>query len=226
MDKIELIPNQPYVIICEGKDEKKFLINYLKYLKKTNDSFQDCHRIIDFGGIDDVRQGLQNIKSIRHYGKMKSFLIIRDAEKDAIGAIDSVVSVIKKVWGVDLGHDGGIQQDDTGVKIGFFLFPGMGDDGKFRNGTLEDLCVDLLRDFEEPISAKDLLTLTDDYLRNITKCRKKEMVRHHKNRIHVFFSGTDKFVGSKIGEAADMGAFDFSSTKLLRLQKLVLETQD
>jgi len=226
MDIIKLIPSQPYVIICEGKDEKKFLINFLEYLKKTNDSFQDCHRIIDFGGIDDVRQGLQNIKNIRHYGKMKSFLIIRDAEKDAMGAIDSVISIIKKVWGVDLGIDGGIQQDDTGVKIGFFLFPGMGENGKFRDGTLEDLCVDLLRDFEEPISAKEILALTDEYLRNITKIREKEMIRHHKNRIHVFFSGTDKFVGSKIGEAADKGAFDFSNTKLLRLQKLILETQD
>lgn len=42
-----------------------------------------------------------------------------------------------------------------------------------------------------------------------------------KTKLHSFFSLTDRFVGLKIGEAADAGAFDWDSPELEGLRKMI-----
>lgn len=225
-DKRKFLPEKPYVIICEGADEYFFMIAYLDYLEKTEQLFQDCHNVIDFGGTNDVGKGIDDIKIYPHYEDMKGFLIIRDAEADAVAASTSLQDHIKRTWGIELDASGRIQTDSEGVKVGFCLLPGINEDGHFRNGTLEDLCLDIITDAKEPIAASNLLPEVDDYVYRIQEKRGAEMRHLHKNKLYLYLSSTDTFVGSKVGEAAKYGAFDLNSDKLAYLKDLILQMQD
>ena len=220
--------NKPYAIICEGMDEFLFLIHYLNYLEIHEvDKFQDCHHVMNFGGIDDLKNKLKMIKSFPNYQTVKGILIVRDAEKDAKAACNSLIDIIQQIWGVKIDSDGTIKISDDDIKIGFFLLPGFDDSGNYRNGTLEDLCLEILNPMEkENISVDNILTSVNKYLNTIIAMRKKEMTMPHKNQLHLFFSSTDKFVSAKIGEAAKYGAFDFSHPKLNSLKEMILQMQD
>ena len=225
-EKEILNPNLPYVIICEGKDEYYFLISYLDYLAKNEPDFQDYCNVIDFGGIDDINQALENLTKYRNYQAMKSFLIVRDAEKDVSAAIASLKERISRTWQIKLDDSGAFQATADKNKVGFFLLPGMDESKRFISGTLEDLCLDIAQDSKGPLSAKEILKQEESYLQHLIVKRGKEMIRPHKNRLHLFFASTDSFVGDKVGEAANKGAFDFSSNKLSRLRDMILQMQE
>ena len=72
---------KPYVILCEGADEKNFLITYLEYLKTHETIFEDCYYVMDLGGVGDFGRKLATIQSVAGYDYVKSFLLVRDAEK-------------------------------------------------------------------------------------------------------------------------------------------------
>ena len=222
---VKLRAEYPYVIICEGRDEYAFLLAYLSYLEQNDESFIDCHNVIDFGGINDVSQGLKNLKMYPKYEDMKGFLIIRDAEKDAKAAIDSLKYHVKQVWGLDLDDDGKIKVSDDGMKVGFYLLPGTDTKGNFENGTLEDLCLEIIDSGSENGATETILANTDKYMNELCDLRGKQFTRPHKNYLHLYLSSTDSYVGAKVGEAAKCGAFDFSSSKLNQLRSLILQMQ-
>ena len=224
--KIKFKSEYPYVIVCEGMDEYSFLIAYLTYLEKNEkERFVDCHNVVDFGGINDMNKLLNDIKQLPKYDDMKGFLIVRDAEGKADDAVKSLQLQIKKTWNIDIDDTGTLQTTNDGIKIGFFLLPGFDEQGNFINGTLEDLCLDIIGDIDEPLSASNLLQYTDEYIDCIIKKRGQSMKWLHKNRLHMYFSSTDKFVGDKLGEAAKKGAFDFSGSKLSHLKEMIFQMQ-
>ena len=220
--------NKPYAIICEDMDEYLFLIQYLNYLEVNEpDRFQDCHHVMNFGGINDLHNKLKIVKNLPHYQIVKGILIVRDAEKDAQAAWNSLIDIIQQIWGVKLDSAGTIKISNDDIKIGFYLLPGLDESGKYRSGTLEDLCLEILQSPEnENISTNNILSSVNEYLDKIISIRQKEMTKPHKNKLHLFFSSTDKFVDAKIGEAAKSGAFDFSHFKLNALKEMILQMQD
>ena len=222
---IKFKQEKPYVILCEGVDELHFLVAYLDYLEKWEEKFQDCHFVVDLGGVEDVGRKLKTIKAIPNYEYVKGFLLVRDAEKDADAATLSLLDHIRRTWGIELSKNGDIETTEEGVKIGFFLFPGMQNDGGFRNGTLEDLCWQIVRVSNENVSTETLTDITERHLEHIVSLRGK-MKKPHKNKLHMFLSSTDRFVDKKIGEAAKADAFDFSNEKMERLKDLILQMQD
>lgn len=208
------------MILCEGRDEERFLIEYLNHLKNNVKTFQDCCNVINFGGIKDLNVTLSLLSKAAYFDNMKSFLIVRDAESSAKSAIQSVSSALFKIWNVKVDFSGILKRTPNGnVKVGFFLFPGLDENENFQNGTLEDLCLDLLTDDE-------VLKFSDEFLNHISNFKNMPFKRHHKNRLHSYFSGTNDFVGMKIGEAAQAGAFDFASMKLEILQCRILQMQE
>ena len=163
--------DKPHVIFCEGVDEFHFLIAYLKHLKNREPSFQDCCNVIDLGGIADMGKQFANIPNYPQYDDMESFLFVRDAEQNALGAVASLKNGIKNVWGIEIPDDGTPQMTEDGAKVGFFLFPGFDTStGKFRNGTLEDMCLDMLR-IDDKISTQQLLPLVQDYINCLEAAR-------------------------------------------------------
>ena len=103
----------------------------------------------------------------------------------------------------------------------FYLFPGW-KDGHFQDGTLEDLCDNILRDVKGEAGASYLQVSADKYLAHVLE-QKGSFRRRHKNRLHTILSGTDRFVGLKIGEAAKVGAFDFEAEEMKELNERICE---
>ncbi len=212
----------PYVILCEGMDEKQFLIQYIDYLvKKCN--LPDKINIYNMGGNEDIRKNLSNIPKIANYNKMKSFLIVRDAEKNEFAAANSLKESILKAFDVEISLKGNFVVNYQNKKIGFVLLPGKDEKGEYIKGTLEDLCVSILKNKDTEFSGKELLENVDKYLVDVKSQRKKDFRTTHKNKLHTYFSSTDSFVGMKIGEAAKAQCFDFSHVNLDFLKNAVID---
>ena len=214
---------KPLVIICEGKDDQIFLNYFIKHLEIDNDLGIDDYNIIPVNGLGNLQEFTKKCKEYSNYNYVKSLLFIRDADNDAERAVKSIQNHIATIWNVNLDYIGDFQTDKDNVKIGFFIMPGLNENKIFRNGTLEDLCTDILNIEEKSINSSDIIFQVNNYIKNIENLRTKNFKTPHKNRLHLCFSSTDKFVGSKIGEAAKKGAFNFHSDKLDRLKELILK---
>jgi hypothetical protein len=96
-----------------------------------------------------------------------------------------------------------VYSDQYAMKIGFYLWPGL-QNGRFHNGTLENTCCALLHKGQDELDVGLLGELAGNYLASI-QSHHGEFKRAHKNRLHAILSGTDHFVGMKIGEALRQG---------------------
>ena len=218
----QLHPEHPYVILCEGRDEELFLRYYLEYLvaeKLVPDSFN----IIDLGGNEEMKKTLPLFPSLDYFDQMKGFLIVRDAETNAAGAAQSIQRTMNTSFSISIPITGKFVKNHDGMHFGFVLLPGKKEDGNFYDGTLEDLCCNILSHEDDKKSGFNLLGMADSYVKEIEEKRKKTFRTIHKNRLHAYLSGTDDFVGLKIGEAARAKCFDFSSEALDFLKDAIVQ---
>lgn len=219
-------PEYPYVIFCEGRDEKEWLISYIEYLR-TQCNLPDQFYVHDLGGNEDMLRVLPAISKLSNYNTAKAILFIRDAETNYQAAINSLSGKLLKSFHFDASiaslycNNWYVTEDN--IKIGFTLFPGIAPGGTILNGTLEDLCCSILKTQSNIISTEEMQNLGIQYLNSLEKLQNQQFKRLHKNRLHTYFSGTDQFVGMKIGEAARAGCFDFSSCKLEYLKNIFTE---
>lgn len=217
---INLIKSLPHVILCEGQDEWYFLVQYVGYLVKQHE-ISDSINVINMGGNEELRKNLPILPKVDHYHEMKGFLVVRDAEKDAVGAGCSLKESFSKAFGICISDNGDFFVSDNGIKYGFVLLPGKGEDGAYHNGTLEDLCCSII---DEDAEIKNrIFEYIDYFLEGTGNLHRVPFKTPHKNKLHAYFSGTNFFVGMKIGEAAKSGCFNFSSQKLEFLRKAILE---
>lgn len=198
-DSIKIQPCSSALLLCEGIDEKFFLMWYIDYLSKTDSKFTKI-QIIDFGGIKDLKFCLKNISAVENFDKIKRLAIIRDAENDWQSAIESVNNSVKESY---------IDCNKLSSYL-IYLLPGKFN-GEWTNGTLEDLCIRILKqdDLTQKILEEDQV-----FLEKVENIRDIRLKRRHKNLLHSYFSATDDYVGAKIGEAARYGAFDWASKEL------------
>lgn len=197
--------NQPALLLCEGVDEKLFLQWYIAhYLINLDINFTKI-QIVDFGGIKELKTKLKIISGQENFDKVKRIAVIRDAETNWKAALDSVSDSI-----VSSGLD-----TDIFSSYSVYLLPGK-DDEHWTNGTLEDLCVQLVGD-------DNCLEISRIYLKNIAENRGYGFKRQHKNLLHTYLSGTDDFVGMKIGEAARANAFNWKSERLDGLKSFLYD---
>lgn len=218
----QLHPEHPYVILCEGRDEELFLRYYIEYLvskKLVDDSFN----IINLGGNEEMKKTLPLFPSLDYFDQMKGFLIVRDAETNAASAAQSVQKTMNTSFDLLLSIDGAFVENQDGIRFGFVLLPGKKADGTFYNGTLEDLCCKILALSDDKASGVALLEMANSYVKTVEEKRKYAFKTIHKNRLHAYLSGTDDFVGMKIGEAAHARCFDFSNDALNFLKDALVD---
>lgn len=217
----EFISDKPHVIVCEGVDDQKFLEEYLRYLSKTAGIDFNVFNIIEMNGVDNITKGMKLFKNYNNYEDMKSFLFIRDADQDVEKAIDSLCGNIREVWKIELDRTGNFKLDEEEKIFGFFIFPGLNEEGNYTNGTLEDLCSEI---FSLPeIDSEKLCLLVDNHMKTVEEEIIIKFRTRHKNRLHLLFGSTNEFAGNKIGNAAKKSAFDFSSDKLSNLKNKILQ---
>ena len=210
--------SKPHAIICEGKDAKLFIQWYLVYLKGNNPKYGNFESL-DGRGIDQLEDYVFNYVRTPEFRKtVKSVTLLRDYEYDehknpeqAIkGAFTrSGLSVPEKPFSV------AYSENISAVRTAYGLFPiqSLNSNG----GTLEDFCLQILID-----SNKDRMEITEQAI-SAANMQLGRFEKPYKNKFHAYLSLTDKFVGCKLGEAANFGAFDFESPALLPLRQLLDE---
>lgn len=88
------------IILCEGLDAKLFILHFLGTTKYVDlvDLKDDGVREIEirnFGGNSQLTTHLMTLKSLDGFEKVKSILIIRDAESNYESAISEIKSALK-----------------------------------------------------------------------------------------------------------------------------------
>lgn len=219
-DKKKINSETKHLILCEGIDEKLFFIWFLDYFKKKwaldYNKYNEI-QIEDIGGNADFVKQLGVWKLASGFENLKTVGIIRDAESNAVGALQSIQNCFscndipqpKDCFELT-------ESKDSGVRTVFGILPGTKNNDRWDNGTLEDLCLKILTDSQS--SGK--IDLISEYLDKAQADFKYEINHMHKAKLHTFFSSNEPFIGSKIGEAARCGAFNFESDILVNFKKM------
>ena len=189
------------LILAEGKDDARFLF----FLLQEND-INDI-QIRQYNGVDRLTSELKTLIAADGFDKVESLLIVRDCDNSTQSAIDSVNYSLRITGLMEKNIEPFTMNVQNNRNIGFVLFPGIDENDKlYEKGTLEHLCLNI---FKESFHKDKVKTYLDDFQKY-----NSEFKRPHKNELHALFSFTDKFVGSKIGETARDGGFDFNSPYL------------
>ena len=211
-----------HLILCEGIDEKLFFMWYLDYLKKQGYTKMNSIQLEDIGGNEDLKKQLGLWKFVSGFEQLETIGIIRDAEKDVNAAVRSIEQCFSDN-GLTVPTDSftlGVSENSPNTIYG--VLPGIGEDGMLQNGTLEDLCLQILKD----VKSESKMDMIKEYLDEIQSKFAYQIHHIHKSKLHTYFASDDKFIGSKIGEAAKIGAFDFESPKLMEFRKMFEKLTD
>ena len=214
----------PHMILCEGLDAKLFLIEYIQYLlnRYGDGSVYNSFLVDDFGGNDQLFIYLKLLPNLSGFNDntnvVKSIIVIRDSERDAEAAEQSIRSSLLNTRFAVPDNPCKIAQPRDGlhnVSVAYALFPDI--DSKKNYGTLEDLCLNILK--VNPNVDLTLKTTTS----SISTMEMKGccFTRKHKNKLHTYLSLTNEYVGLKIGESAKAKAFDFSESSMEPLRLLM-----
>ena len=208
----EIKIKRPHLIMCEGRDAERYLIYFLQPLIIADDRF-DKFQVEDVGGINELPRFVKTLPLLPKFSTVLSSLtIIRDAEKNAQGASQSIQRILRDnnfATPIKPCCIASPTKEEHSVKVSYALFPKFALDDE--NGTLEDLCL-------------NTLNLTERRIRDIAYnavTQMKTLKRPHKNTLHVCLSLTDEFVGLKIGESAKANAFNFAANDLAPLRALL-----
>lgn len=219
LENKEVKPNTKHLILCEGIDEKLFFIWFLDYFKKKSASDYEKYNEIqleDIGGNEDIVKQLGVWKFISGFENLKTIGIIRDAETDSFGALQAIQNCFSR-------NDLPVPKDcfeltgsHSGINAVFGILPGTKSASKWDNGTLEDLCLKILKDDRSLEKINSISKYLDQTQENF-----EYRISHiHKAKLHTYFSSNDPYIGFKIGEAARSGAFDFESDLLVNFKKM------
>lgn len=209
---------KPFLLLCEGKDAEGFLISYLNSNELSTDRrFSNEIQVFDFGGNEELVNFLTNLTNMDKYEQVTSLAIIRDAEKDFSKACLEITNALSHSDLSIPNHCGKWVHNDTEPNIGYILFP-------LNNeaGTLEDLCLKILA--EDHSDA--ILSAIDSFLTTMESTCKRHYTQKHKNRLHTYFSTSDKYVTRQLGLASRSGAFDWSSSHLNPLKRFLTDGFD
>lgn len=204
-----------YLILCEGRDAEEFLITYLnsKALEEVS-AFSNDFQVMDFGGNEQLADYMLILKNMEGFEKVKSMIIVRDAETNTESAICQIQAALKKC-DLPVPPEPYCLEGEN-IKIGYLLFPTCA--AEVKQGALEDLCLAILAEKNHGA----ILNEIDGLMEKLEDKYSRKFPHEFKSKLHSYFSVTDEFVSLKIGEAARAGAFDWDNEKLLPLKEFLL----
>lgn len=205
MNKPENILPGMGLLLVEGADEKWFFIWACRVYRTEH------IQVMDFGGIADLPNFLRLLTKTPGFHEIKSLAIVRDAERNANKAIQDIQNALKYINLAAPNHPfEQIHKSDRFIEFG--IFPGQKDCNGWENGTLEDLCL-------KTVPNDSLLSLARDY---VEKADAIHSIHHkHKARLHTWLSGNEPYIGMKIGEAAQAGAWNWQSQAMMPFKDLM-----
>lgn len=210
-DKLRIHAEAICLVFCEGKDEEYFFRAFQQEYKKECPPIEGI-QFLDSGGNEEIARTVRAVIGADGFEHIRGVGILRDAEKDAEAARQSVCGILQEFFEVVpqeafvVGQTRmkGSAYEGMQLQVGFALLPGrLETDESLQNGTLEDLCCYILQ------MDKTRAKAGQEFLQAMEHEQGKAFLRRHKNLLHLQFSITDEYVGMKIGEAARARAFSF-----------------
>jgi hypothetical protein len=202
---------QSKVLLVEGKDEVNFFNALLKHLGMGDITVEDV------GGKDNFPAKLRAF--LLGFGtQIQAYAIIRDADRSANAAFQSVVDLLKNEREPYPDQIGGYGENPT-RRVGIFIMPGNQDEG-----MLEDLCL-------HTVSAHPAMTCTDQYFSCLEAAipldQSKEPGRRYfpknlsKARALAFLAGQEETVAS-VGLVAQKGYWNLDYPSLGELKAFLV----
>lgn len=206
-----------HLIVCEGIDARNFFATMIESLsfRHVDKRFANDIQVLDYGGNNDLTGYLEFLPGLEGYDKVKTLLIVRDAENDADAARKSIENSLRKN-GLSVPKECGCWESGD-PWVAYLLFPTLDDEP--TDGALEDLCYKIINEENREALSDEIEQFLDDMKTN----HGFEYPRIFKNRMHTYFSIKDKYVSDKIGEAAKANAFDWESELLSYFKNFMLE---
>ncbi len=209
----ELPEGKSSLLLVEGPDDVRFFGAFLSYLDK------DHAQVSAVGNKHEFRRVLRSLNKARNFDRLRSLGMIRDADDNPQGALDSLRNAVAAA-NLPEPRDVGVQAEPEQITVYMEIVPGSG-----QPGCIETMLWELLS-----VSERDCI---DGYLECMSSlCR----VRHiDKSRLYAYLAaGPDPNghsdgnrvprrakEGLRLGEAAEKGVWDWESPVLRRIKEFL-----
>jgi hypothetical protein len=189
--------NKDKIIVVEGKVEEKFIGALLNFLDIRD------YQIFSVGGKCNFKNFLPSLVMTSGFYKVRSLVVIRDADNNAHSAFQSICSIIRRSKAQPpLTLPRGINQYSTGTpRVGIFIVPGNSD-----NGILEDL-------FLQTVHGSPSMGCVNQFIGCISVLFVDQPRILSKAKSHAYLSVTRE-TSNDVGEAALKGYWDLNSPAL------------
>lgn len=127
-ESVEL--NTEKALIAEGKDSKIFCDAFLEHL-----GLEQSVQVVDAGSVTELSIFVRTLRSVSGFDRLHSLGIVRDAERDARSAFDSVCDALTRA-GIPAPREPGQFTAETRPRVAVFILPDC-----LSPGMLEDLCL-------------------------------------------------------------------------------------
>ena len=191
---------QTIIAVCERIDIAAFVDVYIKYLR-TQGMEMPKVRIVNLQELETLPQYLDDLEQFLEPANIGKVLVFADASKKRLERQYYITTALQRSFLQDLEYD-------------FYLFPRKSEKGNWTPGFMEDLLLPALsQESSEECEFYNLHSVTHEFLFSVQNCRGKgnRFVNASRNFLYSYLSGTEKFVGLRLGEAAVKGAFDLEN---------------
>ena len=205
---------QTIIALCERIDIATFVDVYIKYLRTRGVEIPKV-RIVNLQELENLPQYLEDLGQFAVPANIGKVLIFADATNKRLDVQYFITAVLKRSFLQNLEYD-------------FYLFPRKSEKGNWTTGFLEDLLLPTLsRESSEECEFYNLHSVTHEFIFSVQNCRGKDnrFVNSSKNFLYSYLSGTEKFVGLRLGEAAAKGAFDLDNENVECLREFLIKLQ-
>lgn len=203
------------IILVEGRDDERFFVKFCKVYDISD------IQILRFEGVTNLQTYLTVIQTVPDYEKLKSILIIRDADNSATDAILSIQQALKKSKITSSIPSKPYEFNNKIPNIAFVILPGfpgsIESQEEYSPGMLEDLCLETIKNTEDT-----MLACVDKFLSEAEQCS-EGLTHKSKSRLHAYLSVKNKYVGMKLGEAANCDAWDMKNACMRKIKDVILE---
>ena len=201
---------QTIIALCERIDIAAFVDVYIKYLR-TQGMEMPKVRIVNLQELESLPQYLDDLEQFVEPTNISKVLIFADASKKRLERQYFLTAALQRSFLQKLKYD-------------FYLFPRKSEKGNWTPGFMEDLLLPALsQESSEECEFYNLHSITHEFLFSVQNCRGKgnRFVNISRNFLYSYLSGTEKFVGLRLGEAAAKGAFNLGHESFKDLKEFI-----
>lgn len=201
---------QTIIALCERIDMAAFIDVYIKYLRTQGMEIPKV-RIVNLQELENLPQYLDDLEQFVEPANIRRVLIFTDAGRKRLQRQHFITVLLQRSFLRNLNCD-------------FYLFPSKSETGKWTPGFMEDLLLPALsRESSEECEFYNLHSVTHEFLFSVQNCRGKgnRFVNTSRNFLYSYLSGTEKFVGLRLGEAAAKGAFNLGHESFKDLREFL-----